>query len=89
MNLALNADAQRFIEEKVRAGQYATPEDVVHAAISRLRDDDDDDVQQNGDVELDDESLAAVEEGLAQANRGEGRPWEDVRAELRARYGLK
>jgi Arc/MetJ-type ribon-helix-helix transcriptional regulator len=81
MNLSLNADVQRFIEEKVRAGQYATPEDVIHTAIARLRTD-----EALGDHELDDEGLAAIEEGLAQANRGEGRPWDEVREELRAKY---
>jgi putative addiction module CopG family antidote len=78
MNLSLNPDVQRFIEEKVRAGQFATPEDVVHTAIARLQSDE--------AIELDDEELAAIEEGLAQADRGEGRPWEQVREELRAKY---
>jgi Arc/MetJ-type ribon-helix-helix transcriptional regulator len=78
MNLSLNPDAQRFIEEKVRAGQYATPEDVIHTAIARLQSDE--------LIELDDDELISIEEGLAQADRGEGRPWEQVREELRAKY---
>jgi hypothetical protein len=36
--------------------------------------------------DLDPEAQAAIEEGLAQADRGEGRRWEAVRAELRARF---
>jgi putative addiction module CopG family antidote len=78
MNLSLSQDVQRFIEEKVRAGQYATPEEVIHTAIARLQSDE--------AIELDDEQLAAIEEGLAQADRGEGRPWEQVREELRTNY---
>ena len=78
MNLSLNPDVQRFIEEKDLAGHFATPEDVVHTAIARLQSDE--------AIELDDEELAAIEEGLAQADRGEGRPWEQVREELRAKY---
>jgi len=35
---------------------------------------------------LDEQDLAAIDEGLAQANRGEGRPWDNVREELRAKY---
>jgi hypothetical protein len=35
-----------------------------------------------------DEIRAAVSEGLAQAERGEGKPARDVFAELRARHGL-
>ena len=84
MNLSLSPDVQRFIEDKVRTGRYATAEDVIHAAISRLRRD-----EAIGHEELDEDDLAAIEEGLAQANRGEGRPWEEVRAELRAKYGGK
>lgn len=34
------------------------------------------------------EIRAAVTEGLAQAERGEGRPAEDVFSELRAKHGL-
>jgi antitoxin ParD1/3/4 len=81
MNLSLNPTVQKFIEDKVQAGQYATPEDVIHAAISRLQDE-----EELGEDELDEEELAAIEEGLAQADRGEGRPWEEVREELRAKY---
>jgi predicted transcriptional regulator len=34
------------------------------------------------------EDLAAIREGLAQADRGEGRPAEDVFAELKLKHGL-
>jgi putative addiction module CopG family antidote len=80
MNLSLNPEVQKFIEDRVRTGQYATPEEVVHTAIARLRREESAAV---GDDDLSDDDLAAIEEGLAQANRGEGRPWEEVREELR------
>jgi putative addiction module CopG family antidote len=48
MNLSLNPTVQKFIEDKVQAGQYATPEDVIHAAISRLQDE-----EELGEDELD------------------------------------
>ena len=35
--------------------------------------------------DLDSETQAAIAEGLAQSERGEGRPWEEVREELKAR----
>ena len=35
------------------------------------------------------EDLAAVREGLAQAEHGEGRPAEEVFAELRAKHALR
>ena len=57
------------------------PAAAVNAAVSRAK----------AEAELlagdlDDEDLAAIEEGLAELRRGEGRPWEEVRAELRAKY---
>jgi predicted transcriptional regulator len=36
--------------------------------------------------EPDPETETAIEEGLAQADRGEGRPWHEIREELRARF---
>jgi putative addiction module CopG family antidote len=36
MNLSLNSHVQKLIEERVNSGQYATPEDVVAAAIMTL-----------------------------------------------------
>jgi len=36
MNLALNPNVQKLIEERVKAGKYATPEDVVAAASVTL-----------------------------------------------------
>lgn len=37
-------------------------------------------------ADLDPDAQAAIQEGLAQADRGETRAWEDVRKELRARF---
>ena len=34
----------------------------------------------------DTQTLAAIEEGVAQLDRGEGRPWEQVREEFRSTY---
>ena len=36
MNLALTPDMQKLIDERVKAGKYATPEDVVAAALITL-----------------------------------------------------
>ena len=81
MNLSLNPAARQFIEERVRAGQYATAEEVVHEAIARLRSE-----EELAADELDDDTLAALEESDAQYERGEVRDWKDVSAELRAKY---
>jgi antitoxin ParD1/3/4 len=36
MNLSLSEDVQKLIDQRVRSGQYATPEDVVPAALNTL-----------------------------------------------------
>ena len=36
MNLSLNATAEKLIVERIKSGKYATPEDVVTAALHSL-----------------------------------------------------
>jgi putative addiction module CopG family antidote len=81
MNLSLSPEVRMFIEDRVRAGQYATPEDVVHEAIARLRSD-----EELAGEDLDDDTLGAIEESEQQFQRGEFRDLKDVAAELRARF---
>jgi Arc/MetJ-type ribon-helix-helix transcriptional regulator len=33
MNLSLDPEVQKLIDERVKSGRYATPEDVVAAAL--------------------------------------------------------
>src|SRR5687768_7817157 len=81
VNVSLDPELAKFIEAQVRVGRYASPDAAVNAAVARFMAE-----EQLLAEELDDEDLAAINEGLAQLDRGEGRPWEDVRAELKARY---
>lgn len=37
MNLRLSPELEKFVDEKVRSGEYATAEDVVRAALVNLR----------------------------------------------------
>lgn len=37
MQVSLTDDLQRFVEEQVRSGRYATAEDVLRAALAALR----------------------------------------------------
>jgi antitoxin ParD1/3/4 len=41
MDLTLTPELQRYVEQKVKSGQYATPQDVVHAALAALMQQDD------------------------------------------------
>ena len=80
MNVAIRPEHQRYIEEQVRAGRYGSADDAVADALERLRTD---------DAEPTSEDIAAIREGLDQLNRGEGRPWDEVRGELVTKFGLK
>jgi antitoxin ParD1/3/4 len=81
MNISIEPDLARFIEEQVRSGRYDSADAAVNAAVSRLKAE-----EELLADEPDDDDVAAIEEGLAQLDRGEGRPWEDVRAELKAKF---
>ena len=84
MNISIEPELAKFIEEQVRAGRYGSADAAVNAAVSRLKAE-----EELLADDLDDEDVAAIEEGLAQLNRGEGRPWEEVRAELKARFSIR
>ena len=76
MHVSLRDDSERFVEEKVKKGQYETPEDVVEDALDLLRH-----VPEWTDEELRQE----IAIGLAQLDRGEGAPWnvEEMKADGR------
>lgn len=57
-------DLERFIDEQVKTGRYPSPEAVVEAAIADFRD--------NSGAELDDDTIAAINEAEEQADRREG-----------------
>ena len=78
MNVQLRPELEKFVEEKVRRGQYASSTAVVEAALARL--------MLDPQPQLDEQTLAAIEEGEAQADRGEVRDWAELKAELLGKY---
>jgi predicted transcriptional regulator len=82
MAIVLNAETQKLIEEGMNETGVETADELVRIALQALR-------QVGGDDDFEDldiQTRAAIEEGLAQADRGEGRAWEEVREELRSRF---
>ena len=79
--VSLNAETQRLIEQRMKETGASTPDELVRLALQTL-----DQVRGEDFEDLDPATRAALEEGLAQADRGETRPWDDVREELRARF---
>ena len=83
MNITLKPELQRRIAEKVERGDVQSADALVEQALTLYFD---------YEAEMDDDELrdtkAAVYEALAQGERGEGRPAEEVFSDLRAKYGL-
>lgn len=81
MNISLSPETHKLLQAQMKKHGYASPDDAVRVALEKL------DQEEGESIEdLDDETRSAIEDGLAQADRGEGRPWEEVKAELRARF---
>lgn len=72
MELALRPGTTRFIDEQVQSGRFPTPEAVVEAAIAEMQQDDG----------LDEETIAAINEGDAQIARGEGIDFDTFRVQF-------
>ena len=81
MGISLTPETQRLIEERMKRSGFASPDELVHLALQTL-----DQTTGEAYAELDPETRAAIEAAEAQYQRGEGRPWEDVREEIRARF---
>jgi Arc/MetJ-type ribon-helix-helix transcriptional regulator len=81
MNITISSKTQQLLEKQMRRGSFSNPDDVLQLALETLE-------QTRGEdyEDLDPQTRAAIEEAEAQYERGEGRPWEEVRAELRARF---
>jgi hypothetical protein len=74
MSIELSPETQKLVEEQMRRFGLATPEELIRVALEQM------DQPAFGDD--DPETMAAIEEGEAQLDRGEGRPWDQFRAEL-------
>ena len=78
MTIRLKPELQRFIQEQVSSGHFATPEDVIEAGLGRLRDDDFGDFQPG-------EINGLIDQAEAQFARGEGHSLDEVRRRFRER----
>lgn len=79
MTISLSPELKKYVEEQVRAGRFASAEEVVEAGLARLMLDPVPDA-------LDDEDVAATDESEAQIERGQDLDWAQVSAALRQRY---
>jgi antitoxin ParD1/3/4 len=79
MNIALSPEMQRFVEEKVKAGYFTSPSEVIDSALNVLKE------SEALTPEALDELRREVRVGLEELERGEGQPWdaEEIKARVR------
>lgn len=79
MHVSLPPELEKFVEEKVKAGHYATADEVVEDSLRLLR---------HLPEWTDEELRKEIGIGLAQLERGEGKPWnvEEIKAAVRRRH---
>jgi antitoxin ParD1/3/4 len=79
MRIELKGDHENWLRAQVAAGRYATFEDAVADAIESLREED----------EVLAQAKPLVDEGLAELDRGESIPAQEVFAQIEARLRAK
>jgi hypothetical protein len=75
-----NPALQKYVADKVSAGEFASPEAVVEDALTRAM---------NDDAELSPEDWEAIRQGDEEIERGEFVEWREFSAKLRARHGIE
>jgi Arc/MetJ-type ribon-helix-helix transcriptional regulator len=91
MTFTLNPEFQKFVDDQVRAGRYASPREVVEDALLRLmragpqpagQGSEGSEGSEEGE-EIDDEAFAALRRSDEQVRRGEGLSIDEVRERFR------
>jgi Arc/MetJ-type ribon-helix-helix transcriptional regulator len=82
MNITINPEYERFIDEQVKAGRFSSPAEAMEAGIARLMLDAEPDV-------LDDQDVADIQHSLEQLRRGEVIDAQTVHAGIRQRITKK
>lgn len=82
MNISITPELQKFVEQEVKAGLYQSASEVIRAGLRRLKEDKERKSRfvVSSKAELEDKLL----EGVAELDRGEGLPGEQVFADLKA-----
>jgi len=79
MNVAIDPEYEKFIDEQVKAGRFSSSAEALEAGIARLMLDPDPDV-------LDEQDVADIRQSLDQIQKGEVIDAKTVHAEIRKRF---
>jgi antitoxin ParD1/3/4 len=81
MNLSLTPELESFIQQEITDGKYATPDEVIEAALNLLN-------QRNSSDRWAIEIGEKVDVAIAQIDRGEGLDGNEVFAGLKAKLQM-
>jgi Arc/MetJ-type ribon-helix-helix transcriptional regulator len=84
MNISLSPELEKRIAQKVERGDVDSADAFVEHALTFYLE------YEGGDMDHDEirQTQSAIGEALEQAQRGEGRPADEVFSDLRAKYGI-
>jgi putative addiction module CopG family antidote len=77
MQVALSAETQALIEERIKQGGYSTADDVVRVAL---------DVLHQVDEQIDDQEISAIRHAIKQMKQGEAIDWKQFSKQARTKY---
>jgi Arc/MetJ-type ribon-helix-helix transcriptional regulator len=76
----INPALQKYVADKVNAGEFPSAEAVVEDALNRAM---------REEIELTDDEAEAINQAEDEIDRGEFVEWRDLSAKLRAKHGIK
>jgi Arc/MetJ-type ribon-helix-helix transcriptional regulator len=75
----IKPELEKFVDELVKSGQFASPTEVIEAGLARL-------MLDPAPEDLDEETLAAIDQAEGEFDRGEDRSFKEFAAEFRAKH---
>jgi len=75
MKVSLNPEAQRFVESQVRSGTFSSADELVDEAVQRMK--------LETELELDDDTAAAINRAEEQIDRAQGIDFDQFAAQWR------
>ena len=81
MPISLSPQTEKLIEERMKQARYSSPDELVRIALQIL-----DEVRGQAIEDFDEQTRQALDRAFEQSDRGEGEPWDLVRARIAAKY---
>ena len=83
MNVVLSPEMERFVQEKVKTGQFRSPSEVIDSALTVLKE------SESLTPEALEELRQELRSGIEQLDRGEGQPWDLEALKTRVRQNVE